>query len=79
MQKTVAASLEQEKRREQERLATIQAENERLRKEKEELEKQAKQPPQEILKEKVAGGGTEAAIEKEVLMSKNEEIERLIE
>jgi hypothetical protein len=33
--------MEQEKRREQERLKAVQAENERLRKEKEELERQA--------------------------------------
>jgi hypothetical protein len=75
----VTASLEVEKRKEQERLAAIQAENERLRKEKEELEKQARQPAQDILKEKITGQGTETAIEKELIMTKNEEIERLIE
>ena len=41
IQKTVSSQMEQEKRREQERLKAVQAENDRLRKEKEELERQA--------------------------------------
>ncbi len=39
IQKTVSSQMEQEKRREQERLKVVQAENDRLRKEKEELER----------------------------------------
>lgn len=41
IQKTVSSQMEQEKRREQEHLKAVQAENDRLRKEKEELERQA--------------------------------------
>lgn len=67
----MASQLEQEKRREQERLKAIQDENERLRREKEELERQAKQPPEDVLREKVSGGSSDTGMEKEVLKMKN--------
>lgn len=63
-------------------------ENERLRREKEALERQAKQPVQEVLKEVSAGeasaalvgaGSAVIASEKEYYKGKNEEIEQLIE
>jgi hypothetical protein len=41
--------MEDDKKREQERLTAIQAENERLRREKQELENQARQPPEALL------------------------------
>ena len=42
--------LEGERKKEQERLKAVQEENERLRREKELLEQQNKQPPEELLK-----------------------------
>jgi hypothetical protein len=75
IQKTVSTQMEQERRREQERLKAVQAENERLRKEKEELERQAEQPHDEVLRDKIQGGGSQTGVEKEVLQIKNKEIE----
>jgi len=46
----VQESLEGEKKKDQEKLKAIQEENERLKKEKEMLELQSKQPPEELLK-----------------------------
>ncbi len=43
-------ALEGERKKEQERLKSVQDENERLRREKELLEQQNKQPPEELLK-----------------------------
>ena len=71
--------MEQEKRREQERLKAVQAENERLRKEKEELERQADQPHDEVLRDKIQGGSSQTGVEREVLQIKNKEIEELID
>jgi len=71
--------MEQEKRREQERLKAVQAENDRLRKEKEELERQADQPHDEVLRDKIQGGSSQTGVEREVLQIKNKEIEQLID
>jgi len=71
--------MEQEKRREQERLKAVQAENDRLRKEKEELERQAYQPHDEVLRDKIQGGSSQVGVEREVLQIKNKEIEQLID
>jgi predicted nuclease with TOPRIM domain len=71
--------MEQEKRREQERLKAVQAENDRLRKEKEELERQADQPHDEVLRDKIQGGSSQVGVEREVLQIKNKEIEQLID
>ena len=71
--------MEQEKRREQERLRAVQAENDRLRKEKEELERQADQPHDEVLRDKIQGGSSQTGVEREVLQIKNKEIEELID
>ena len=71
--------MEQEKRREQERLKAVQAENDRLRKEKEELERQADQPHDEVLRDKIQGGSSQTGVEREVLQIKNKEIEELID
>ena len=43
--------MEGDKKREQEKLKAVQEENERLRREKELLELQSKQPPEELLKQ----------------------------
>lgn len=50
IEKQVKDSLEGEKKAEQEKLRAIMEENERLRVEKERLEKQNKQPPEDLLK-----------------------------
>ena len=71
--------MEQEKRREHERLKAVQAENDRLRKEKEELERQADQPHDEVLRDKIQGGSSQTGVEREVLQIKNKEIEQLID
>lgn len=71
--------MEQEKRREQERLRAVQAENDRLRREKEELERQADQPHDEVLRDKIQGGSSQTGVEREVLQIKNKEIEELID
>jgi hypothetical protein len=71
--------MEQEKRREQEHLKAVQAENDRLRREKEELERQADQPHDEVLRDKIQGGSSQTGVEREVLQIKNKEIEELID
>jgi ElaB/YqjD/DUF883 family membrane-anchored ribosome-binding protein len=59
-------------------LQKIQEENEKLRKEREELIKQSSQPPEELLKAH-ASASSHLDKQKELFRGRNEEIEALIE
>ena len=70
-------TMTEEKKQDQEKLKKIMDDNERLRKEKEELQSMSKAKPEEVLaKQTVNNQEVEKA--KEFYKSKNEEIEELI-
>ena len=55
-------------------MEAIQKENDRLRREKEDLEKQAKQPPEQVLKDQLINN-----VEVEAIKGRNKEIEDMID